>query len=92
VRPHELRILHDNMVDTDALRACIARIIPSGAVVRIELLAEQSCTGPGQKPRFEAEVSRDWMTDVELKPGQSVRLMPTELHAFAPQTENGNRS
>jgi sulfate transport system ATP-binding protein len=89
-RPHEMRVLTDDCGGPDALRARIARILSSGSAIRLELEADQASSETGERQQFEAEVSREWLIDADLKAGQPVRLMPTELHVFPLQREMTN--
>jgi sulfate/thiosulfate transport system ATP-binding protein len=80
-RPHELEIV----VDGDAtlgLPASVQRVLVSGAIARVELTAEVGTNGSAEPTRFEVEITRDQLAQLNLQPGQAVRLTSSRLRVF----------
>jgi sulfate transport system ATP-binding protein len=81
-RPHDL----DIVVDGDAregLPASVKRVLVSGAIARVELMGaarEDGDTAP--PPRFEVELTRERLAQLNLQPGQAVRLTSSRLKVF----------
>jgi sulfate transport system ATP-binding protein len=78
VRPHELEI-HRALVP-GSFAARVDRLVPLGAVVRIEL------TAPGHGRPVEVEVDRHKSEALALSPGDVVHLCPRRVRVF-PGTE-----
>jgi sulfate transport system ATP-binding protein len=76
-RPHELDIVLEG---EQGVPASVQRVLVSGAMARVELTGN-SC-GPGDPPRFEVELTRERLAQLELQPGQAVRLTSTRLRVF----------
>jgi sulfate transport system ATP-binding protein len=79
-RPHELHILVNADAAGEGLPAWVKRVLVSGAVARVELTGERSDTG--EPPRFEVELTRERLAQLDLKPGQAVRLTSSRLKVF----------
>jgi sulfate transport system ATP-binding protein len=80
-RPHEL----DIVVDGDAragLPASVRRVLVSGAVARVELTGDRQGKDGAEPPRFEVELTRERLAQLNLQPGQSVRLTSSRLKVF----------
>jgi sulfate transport system ATP-binding protein len=78
-RPHEL----DIVVDGDlGLPASVQRVLVSGAVARVELTARVGTNGTAEPQRFEVEITRDRLAQLDLQPGQAVRLTSSRLKVF----------
>jgi sulfate transport system ATP-binding protein len=82
-RPHEL----DIVVDGDAregVPASVRRVLLSGAVARVELVAAARDDGDpaAPPPRFEVELTRERLAQLNLQPGQAVRLTSSRLRVF----------
>jgi sulfate transport system ATP-binding protein len=82
-RPHDL----DIVVDGDAregLPASVKRVLVSGATARVELLGAARADGDTAPPaRFEVELTRERLAQLDLQPGQAVRLTSSRLKVFA---------
>jgi sulfate transport system ATP-binding protein len=80
-RPHEL----DIVVDADStlgLPAAVQRVLVNGAVARVELTARVGTNGSAAPARFEVEITRDRLAQLDLQPGQAVRLTSSRLRVF----------
>ena len=80
-RPHEL----DIVMDCDAtlgLPASVQRVLLSGAVARVELTAKVGVNGGGGPAHFEVEITRERLAQLNLQPGQAVRLTSSRLRVF----------
>jgi sulfate transport system ATP-binding protein len=80
-RPHELDIV---LADEGAhgLPAQVRRVLPSGATARIELTGQRGPDGGPDPPHFEVEITRERLAELNLQPGQSVRLTSSRLRVF----------
>ena len=76
VRPHELEIHPRRSVRVDGIDAQIRRVVPRGAMVRIELTGD---AGP-----LEAELERGAWHALGLREGDGVTVVPKTWRAFAP--------
>ena len=74
------------MVDSagtcEGLPASVRRVLVSGAVARVELTGDRR-EATGEPPHFEVEMTRERLTQLDLRPGQAVRLTSSRLKAFA---------
>jgi sulfate transport system ATP-binding protein len=80
-RPHEL----DIVVEGDAtlgLPASVQRVLMSGAIARVELIGRVGANGGAEPARFEVEITRDRLAELNLQPGQAVRLTSSRLRVF----------
>jgi sulfate transport system ATP-binding protein len=80
-RPHEL----DIVVDGDGgqgVRASVRRVLVSGAVARVELTGDAAGGEAVEPPRFEVEITRERLGQLNLQPGQAVRLTSSRLRVF----------
>ncbi len=80
-RPHEL----DIVMDCDAalgLPASVQRVLLSGAVARVELTAKVGVNGGAGPAHFEVEITRERLAQLNLQPGQAVRLTSSRLRVF----------
>ena len=80
-RPHEL----DIVVDCDAaqgFRATVHRVLGSGATARVELTGTVCHNGTAEPQHFEVELTREQLAQLDLKPGQAVRLTSSRLRVF----------
>jgi sulfate transport system ATP-binding protein len=80
-RPHELEI----SVDRDArsgIGARVDRILLSGATARVELTGRAGTNGHARDQHFEVEITRQELADLDIAPGQPVRLTSSRLKAF----------
>jgi sulfate/thiosulfate transport system ATP-binding protein len=85
-RPHELDIL-----TTDSLEgfpAKVSRVLLSGATARVELTGKIGTNGHAEPQHFEVEMTRQRLSDLDLQPGQPVRLTSDRLKVF-PATREG---
>ncbi len=80
-RPHELDIVPD-AGSTLGLPASVQRVLVSGAVARVELTAMVGTNGSAEPARFEVEITRDQLAQLNLQPGQAVRLTSSRLRVF----------
>lgn len=81
VRPHELDIVRRE--HGDGLPASISRVLPLGAITRIELLGRNELAGQ----HFEVELPHPLAAN--LIPGEPVRLLPRSLRTFARHETTG---
>ncbi|MBO0765099.1 MAG: sulfate ABC transporter ATP-binding protein [Hyphomicrobiaceae bacterium] len=80
-RPHEL----DIVVNGDAgegVPASVRRIFISGAVARVELTGDPPSGEAAEPRRFEVEITRERLGQLNLQPGQAVRLTSSRLRVF----------
>jgi sulfate transport system ATP-binding protein len=80
-RPHELEIVPDAS-STLGLPASVQRVLLSGALARVELTAKVGINGSAEPARFEVEITRDQLAQLNLQPGQAVRLTSSRLRVF----------
>jgi sulfate transport system ATP-binding protein len=80
-RPHELDIVMDGDA-TLGLPASVQRVLLSGAVARVELTAKVGVNGGAEPAHFEVEVTRERLAQLNLQPGQAVRLTSSSLRVF----------
>ncbi|HXE86272.1 MAG TPA: sulfate ABC transporter ATP-binding protein [Hyphomicrobiaceae bacterium] len=80
-RPHELDIVvgDDNAY---GLPAHVQRVLPSGATARVELTGAAPANGTAELPHFEVEITRERLAELNLQPGQAVRLTSSRLRVF----------
>lgn len=83
VRPHETEIVPDVSSD-DGISASIHRILGTGAVARVELVANGAARG-GQKDFFEVEIPGAEAASLELTTGQRVKIRSRRLSVFPEQ-------
>jgi sulfate transport system ATP-binding protein len=80
-RPHEL----DIVVGGDARQgvpASVRRVLVSGAIARVELTGAARAGDGAEPPRFEVEITRERLAQLNLRPGQAVRLTSSRLKVF----------
>jgi sulfate transport system ATP-binding protein len=80
-RPHELDIVVDGS-DGQGVPASVRRVLVSGAVARVELTGGSAGGETAELPRFEVEISRERLGQLNLRPGQAVRLTSSRLRVF----------
>jgi len=80
-RPHELDILADGNA-TQGIPAMVHRVLASGATARVELTSVAGANGPAEPQHFEVELTREQLAELNLKPGQAVRLTSSRLRVF----------
>jgi sulfate transport system ATP-binding protein len=82
-RPHELDIVLDGDArSAEGLPASVKRVLVSGAVARVELTGDRRAGDGAEPPRFEVELTRERLAQLNLRPGQSVRLTSSRLKVF----------
>ena len=81
VRPHELDIQTD-VSQPHGIQAQVERVLSFGSTVRVELIGAD-CDA---SRRYEVELSRDRVVALKLDAGQRVRLQPTRVRLFPPDT------
>jgi sulfate transport system ATP-binding protein len=81
-RPHELDIVADADAPALGLPASVQRVLVSGAVARVELTARIGSNGSATPARFEVEITREQLAQLNLQPGQAVRLTSSRLRVF----------
>ncbi|HEX5957315.1 MAG TPA: sulfate ABC transporter ATP-binding protein [Hyphomicrobiaceae bacterium] len=84
-RPHELDIVLDSQDGQDkdeGVPASVRRVLVSGAIARVELVGNSCCKGGAGPPRFEVEITRERLAQLNLQPGQAVRLTSSRLRVF----------
>jgi len=84
-RPHETEILKG--AEGEGVAAKVNRILNSGAVTRVELLANGDARD-GKKDYFEVEVTPDDLAKLGLSTGESVRIKSRRLSLFG-ESKNG---
>jgi sulfate transport system ATP-binding protein len=82
-RPHDIEIVADG-VGNPGVAACVNRVLTSGALTRVELVANGPDRG-GAKDYFEVEVGSDELARLGLVNGQRVRLRSRRLSLFRDQ-------
>jgi sulfate transport system ATP-binding protein len=81
-RPHDLNIVVDAGA-REGLAASVKRVLVSGAVARVELMGVARGDGEtAPSPRFEVEMTRERLAQLNLQPGQAVRLTSSRLRVF----------
>jgi sulfate/thiosulfate transport system ATP-binding protein len=80
-RPHELDIVLGGD-GVHGLPAQVQRVLPSGATVRVELTGSVPVNGTADLPRFEVEITHEQLAQLNLQPGQAVRLTSSRLRVF----------
>jgi len=80
-RPHELDILIDGSA-REGFPAMVHRVLVSGATARVELTGNAGVNGPAEPQHFEVELTREQLGQLNLKPGQAVRLTSSRLRVF----------
>ena len=80
-RPHELDILVECSA-TQGFPAMVHRVLLSGATARVELTGVAGVNGPAEPQHFEVELTREQLGQLNLKPGQAVRLTSSRLRVF----------
>ena len=80
-RPHELDLLPDSGLAV-GVAARISRILAFGVTARIELDGRAEADGQ----HFEVEMTREQVERQGLAEGQAVRLLPSRLKVFEPET------
>jgi sulfate transport system ATP-binding protein len=80
-RPHELDIVVEPN-STLGLPASVQRVLVSGAIARVELVGQIGTNGSAEPARFEVEITRDRLAQLNLQPGQAVRLTSSRLRVF----------
>jgi sulfate transport system ATP-binding protein len=81
-RPHELDIVVDGDARSEGLPASVKRVLLSGAVARVELTGDRLAGDSAEPPRFEVELTRERLAQLNLRPGQAVRLTSSRLKVF----------
>ena len=85
-RPHETAIL-PNTTGGEGVSASVSRILGSGAVARVELIANGDARD-GRKEFFEVELPGTEVQSLGLSAGQRVKLTSRRLSIFADQNRN----
>jgi sulfate/thiosulfate transport system ATP-binding protein len=80
-RPHELEISVDQGTRC-GVAAKVDRILLSGATARVELTGRTGNNGHSRDQHFEVELTRQELANLDIAPGQSVRLTSSRLKAF----------
>jgi sulfate/thiosulfate transport system ATP-binding protein len=83
-RPHDTEIVADGAAQ-DGVSAKISRILGSGSVARVELVANGDAR-KGRKDFFEVELPGAEIQSLGLSTGQSVKLRGRNLSVFADQS------
>jgi sulfate transport system ATP-binding protein len=76
-RPHELDIVR-NGTDTVGIRANVRRVLAIGPVARVELEG----IGSASSQQFEVELTHQRASELGLREGEAVRLVPSRLKVF----------
>ena len=79
-RPHDIEI-QPRSGEALGLAVKVNRILDSGAVARVELVANGP-TRPNKLDYFEAELTAAQLADLQLSPGQSVRIKTRNLKIY----------
>ncbi len=87
-RPHDTEIVSDDQSE-DGVSARINRILGSGSVARVELVANGDAR-EGRKDFFEVEIPGAELQTLGLSTGQRVKLRGRRLSVFSDQ--NGNQT
>jgi sulfate transport system ATP-binding protein len=80
-RPHELDIVVDGE-GGQGVPASVRRVLVSGAVARVELTGDAAGGETAESPRFEVEITRERLRQLNLQAGQVVRLTSSRLRVF----------
>ncbi|HOB60908.1 MAG TPA: sulfate ABC transporter ATP-binding protein [Candidatus Competibacteraceae bacterium] len=86
VRPHELDI-DTNPAATVGISARVERVLAFGSTARVELVSTEHEDGR----YYEAELSRERAAALNLANGQRVRLKPTRIQLFPPESRAAGR-
>ncbi|HEX5998469.1 MAG TPA: sulfate ABC transporter ATP-binding protein [Hyphomicrobiaceae bacterium] len=81
-RPHELDIVLTCDAKSEGVPALVRRVLVSGAVARVELTGDRCSKEGAGPPRFEVEITRERLAQLNLQPGQTVRLTSSRLRVF----------
>jgi sulfate transport system ATP-binding protein len=87
-RPHELDIVVGGDARNQGLPASVRRVLVSGAVARVELTGVRQGGDSAEPPRFEVELTRERLAQLNLQPGQTVRLTSTRLKVFPAERQS----
>jgi len=79
-RPHELDIVTES--DGSGIAVKVSRVLLCGATARVELTGLIGSNGHAEPQSFEVEMSRQRLSDLDLQPGQPVRLTSSRLRVF----------
>ena len=79
-RPHELDIEPASSADGLAVR--VSRVLLGGATARVELTAVVGSSRNAEPQHFEVELTRQRLANLDLQPGQLVRLTSSRLRVF----------
>lgn len=80
-RPHDTEILKDGDASGHGVAAKVNRILDSGAITRVELVANGDAR-QGKKEYFEVEVTPSDLASLGLSAGQPVRIKSRRLSLF----------
>jgi sulfate transport system ATP-binding protein len=80
-RPHDTEILKDGDAQGLGVAAKVNRILDSGAITRVELVANGDAR-QGKKEYFEVEVTPSDLVSLNLTAGQPVRIKSRRLSLF----------
>jgi sulfate transport system ATP-binding protein len=80
-RPHDTEILKDGDAQGFGVAAKVNRILDSGAITRVELVANGDAR-EGKKEYFEVEVTPSDLASLNLSAGQPVRIRSRRLSLF----------
>ncbi len=81
-RPHDTEIIANGQLSEDGVSASINRILGTGAVARVELIANGEAR-EGRKDFFEVEIPGVDVQSLGLSAGQHVKLRGRHLSVFA---------
>jgi sulfate transport system ATP-binding protein len=76
-RPHELDIVR-NGTDGIGITAKVRRVLTFGLAARVELEGTDSASGQ----QFEVEITHERASELDLREGEAVRLVPSRLKVF----------
>jgi sulfate transport system ATP-binding protein len=79
-RPHELDIVTG--IGPEGIPARVGRVLLTGATARVELIGKIGTNGHAEPQNFEVELTRQRLADLDLRPGQPVRLTSDRLKVF----------
>ncbi|MBX9590557.1 MAG: sulfate ABC transporter ATP-binding protein [Hyphomonadaceae bacterium] len=79
-RPHELHILTGEA--QQGIPVTVSRVLLGGATARVELTGSAGSNGHAEPQHFEVELTRQQLSDLDLQPGQPVRLTSARLRVF----------
>ena len=83
-RPHELSIVTDP-ASTEGVSATVERILAFGASIRVELESHATQANGATSAPYEVVMTRDELNALDLKEGQTVRLVPSRIRVFQHQ-------